>query len=740
MNQFRGLAAFTAATITLVASHQPAAAAPAQVSNVKLNQTQAGVDVVLETAGGDRAPQVFNVNRGNTWTAYVFNTQIPQPFQQNNPAPGISSVSVSQIAGNGVQVVVVGQAGAPTGQVASRNAQGVIFNISGNGGAPVAQASSMIAQAPSSMPPQSQPVAQAPASSTPIAPLVPNPSITTSGAPNLPSAPTPPLFNRAVAPPVGDISVSGLDAAPTTIDLGTNERIPRLVLRDAPVREVLSLLAKAAGLNLAYSEPAKSAQAAAPGQAGASGSGGPTISLDIENESVNDVFNYVLRVACVPAGGSGAGGGSGQCESLQASRSGRTIFVGPKLPNAARGIVVRSIRLNQVNASSAVKFLIGLGAESASNPEKKVNNTTSVSKIDQGGQTNTPKDDASSDSMSAQRIDFQDGVPLLRGLQVLGDERTNSVTLVGVPKHVELAVSQLVLLDSRRRMVAVNVKVIDVNLLAIRRAGTSFSFGVGKTQFLNTGGVALLNFGNQTPGASSGASGANSTLSSTFGSIPSFPGSGADVTDFVKDFSIQLQAAVTNGNAKILTDPTLLVQEGQTATVNLIQEVVTNFSQQTTFGTGTSQTTVTVEKKPAGLILPVKVDRIDDNGFVSLSVAPSITSPDRTQDVRAGGNTFSVTLLSERRLESGQIRVRDGQTLILSGIIQESDRVNATKVPILGDLPLLGSLFRRTERANERREVIVLLTPQIVDDSDRSNFGYGYVPGPEVRQMMQQNR
>jgi type IV pilus assembly protein PilQ len=730
VKQLRGLAAFTAATITLVASHQPAAAAPAQVSNVRLNPTRSGVDVVLETAGGDRAPQVFNVNRGNTWTAYVFNTNIPQPFQQNNPAPGISSVSVSAIAGNGVQVVVVGEAAAPSGQVSSRNAQG--------GGTPVAQASSMTTPAPSATP--QQPVAQAP-SSTPIAPLVPNPALTSQGTPNLPSAPTPPLFNRAVAPPVGDISVSQLDTAPTTIDLGTNERIPRLVLRDAPVREVLSLLAKAAGLNLAYSEPPKAGGAsAAPGQTGSSNSGGPTISLDIENESVNDVFNYVLRVACVPASGAGAGSGSGQCESLQASRSGRTIFVGSKLPNAARGIIVRSIRLNQVNSSSAVKFLIGLGAESASNPEKKVATTTSTSRIDQGGQTTQPQEAASTESMSAQRIDFQDGVPLLRGLQVLGDERTNSVTLVGVPKHVELAVSQLVLLDSRRRMVAVNVKVIDVNLLAIRRAGTSFSFGIGKTQFINTGGTALLNFGNQTPSTNLGASAITSAFGSVVGSSPSSIRNGLDLDGFAKDFSIQLQAAVTNGNAKVLTDPTLLVQEGQTANVSLIQEVITNFSQQTTFGTGTSQTTVTVEKKPAGLILPVKVDRIDDNGFISLSVAPSITRPDQTQSVQVGNNTFQVTLLSERRLESGQVRVRDGQTLILSGIIQEADRVNATKVPVLGDLPLLGSLFRRTERENERREVIVLLTPQIVDDSDKSNFGYGYVPGPEVRQMMQQNR
>jgi type IV pilus assembly protein PilQ len=186
---------------------------------------------------------------------------------------------------------------------------------------------------------------------------------------------------------------------------------------------------------------------------------------------------------------------------------------------------------------------------------------------------------------------------------------------------------------------------------------------------------------------------------------------GSTTSSFVNSFFLQLQAAVTNGNAKILTDPTLVVQEGQTASVNLTQEVVTNFTQQVTAAgtSGLGTVTTTVEKGRAGLILGVKVDRIDDNGFIGLSVAPSISQPDGNQNVTLNGSTNLITLLSERRLESGQIRLRDGQTLVLSGIIQDQDRTNVSKVPILGDIPILGALFRRTERLNQRREVIVLV-------------------------------
>jgi type IV pilus assembly protein PilQ len=197
-----------------------------------------------------------------------------------------------------------------------------------------------------------------------------------------------------------------------------------------------------------------------------------------------------------------------------------------------------------------------------------------------------------------------------------------------------------------------------------------------------------------------------------------------------------LQAQVTSGNAKILTDPTLVVQEGQTATVNLTQEVFGGFRLQTQTDPTTNLTTQVQEPiiKRAGLILPINVQKIDDNGFITLTVNPVVSAIGGSQSTPQG----QITLVQERQLQSGQIRLRDGQTLILSGIIQESDRTEVRKVPILGDIPILGALFRSTSRINQRQEVIVLLTPQIIDDSQGSSFGYSYTPGRETRQLLQQ--
>jgi type IV pilus assembly protein PilQ len=200
-------------------------------------------------------------------------------------------------------------------------------------------------------------------------------------------------------------------------------------------------------------------------------------------------------------------------------------------------------------------------------------------------------------------------------------------------------------------------------------------------------------------------------------------------------FLALLQAQVVSGNAKILTDPTMVVQEGETARLSLTQEIdQPGVFQQVNPDTGV----VELFAQPgrigdAGLTLNVSVSRIDDNGFVTMNIIPSVSAPTGTSNT--GG-----TLLSTRTLQSGTIRIRDGQTLILSGIIQDIDRSFVSKIPILGDLPLIGSLFRSTQRENRRQEVIVLVTPQILDDSENAGFGFGYAPGQEVQQMLNQNR
>jgi type IV pilus assembly protein PilQ len=292
---------------------------------------------------------------------------------------------------------------------------------------------------------------------------------------------------------------------------------------------------------------------------------------------------------------------------------------------------------------------------------------------------------------------------LLRGLSVLTDERLNAVTLVGNPRQIEIASSMLSQLDLRQRQVAVNVKIVDVNLLETEDFSTSFSFGWDDGFFSSDGGAATFNYGSARPPSAGDVRGSRlnppitgspfpagvDDLEPFFDAQPNAPFGVGDpqpfgnpalndgtiqspqstffrppfgtnsnplqggVTEinpdgtievslpqlfqFPTDFLGALQAQIISGNAKILTDPTLVIQEGQNARVVLGQDVVTNFEVTREIGDGGTVTTIEPQITPAGLTLELAIERIDDNGFVTLQVNPSVTVP--TEEFQVEGLT-----------------------------------------------------------------------------------------------------
>jgi type IV pilus assembly protein PilQ len=595
-------------------------------------------------------------------------------------------------------------------------------------------------------------------------PMVPNPSVSVNDAPVGTNAPAAPSRGRAIAPPVGDISVSNMDAATPVIKLDSNARVS-IVLKEAPVREVLEMLSRAAGLNLAY---AGSTAAANPNDPAGTASKEMTISLNLKNEPVENAFNYVLQIS-----------------GYEANRVGNTIFAGPKLPDSIRGTMVRTIRMNQVSAEAASGFLTTQGAETQLSRERVQIQTFGEGAAARTVETRTPE-------ILNLRATEGNAPLVLKGLSISTDSRLNSLTLVGPMRKVEMATSMLTRLDARRRQVALNVKIIDINLTNTDDLKSSLSFGTGNGMVGIDNGAAVYNYGGYNPPSATNI--ANGILSQPVGTIqvPTFgngntvigapsvfvpaPLGNADATanvgtvdnpfkpgvssytpgtvtpgsttivngttvvtqdtvtpdkytyslpglvQYPSKFLATLQAQIISGNGKILTDPTIVVQEGQNSKIKLTQEVFGGYE--------ISASTRKPIIKNAGLTLDIAVNRIDDNGFVSVGVQPTVSAIGSTTKTVDG----DITLIQERTLSSGEIRLRDGQTLILSGIIQESDRTSVTKTPILGDIPILGALFRSTSKTNQRQEVIVLLTPQIMNDGTNQ---VNYTPGNDARQMIQ---
>jgi len=626
--------------------------------------------------------------------------------------------------------------------------------------------------------------------------MVPNPEVIIrsngTGNPDIlsPTVPVAPVMPRAVAPPVGDMSISNINTNYDAINLGPagDIMIPRLVLRQAPVREVLLVLARYAGMNIIFSSEEGLTGATATPTAANSSTATPAqnaVSLDLQNEPVQQVFNSVLMVS-----------------GLKANKRGNTIFVGADLPPQAMNLVSRTIRLNQVKSFNAGVTLSAQGAEF----QRLVTKTEDITDPLTGKVTGKREIPSQLEAIKPQAAGPAGGAPplILTGLRVSTDDRLNSITLVGEPRQVEIATSLLTQLDARRRQVAVNVKIIDINLNNIQDYNSSFSFGVGDSYFVQDQGQAVMRFGQTSPVTRQIIDSATGRISSppiianpftdtnTFLDVSDFtfvPGTNANqplttvfrafpgvsnnpfftgITDitastltidpttgqqlftegsvvydnpayyqYPKNFTAQIFAQIRNGNAKILTDPTLMVQEGQQATVKLTQKVVESVDTQVDPLSGVRTTTPVLAD--AGLTVTVSVDQIDDNGYINLTVLPTVASPGRQEEFRSGDGADNVlTLLNKRELSSGLIRLRDGQTFILTGIISETQQSVTSKVPILGDIPVLGALFRSQTDTVDRNEVIVMLTPQIIHDNTEATFGYNYTPGKATADYLRQ--
>ena len=196
-------------------------------------------------------------------------------------------------------------------------------------------------------------------------------------------------------------------------------------------------------------------------------------------------------------------------------------------------------------------------------------------------------------------------------------------------------------------------------------------------------------------------------------------------------FFAYIESLIVSSSAKTLAQPTLLVQEGESAEVETGENVITGVSSTET-ANGSTQFENT--RANAGLLVELEVSKIDDNGFVTLNLSPEISVP-IPAGVQQGVPIFNI---AARKLSSGNVRLRDGQSLILTGVITESDREQVRKWPILGDMPLIGQLFRQSASSREKNELVVIVTPMVLDDSQGGRFGYGYRPGTAAgRQLMQ---
>ncbi len=174
-------------------------------------------------------------------------------------------------------------------------------------------------------------------------------------------------------------------------------------------------------------------------------------------------------------------------------------------------------------------------------------------------------------------------------------------------------------------------------------------------------------------------------------------------------FSTQVHALIDKQKARILSEPNLLVNEAEEADILIGGEIPVPIAQSNVGGAAT----VTVEWKPFGVNLTIKPTISPDDQRVKLEVSPEVSSLDFGNGVTVGG--LSIPALRTRRANT-IVSIPDGGVLAIGGLIQSDQSKTVSKIPILGDLPILGQLFRHDSFRNDESELIILVLPQILNE------------------------
>ena len=173
---------------------------------------------------------------------------------------------------------------------------------------------------------------------------------------------------------------------------------------------------------------------------------------------------------------------------------------------------------------------------------------------------------------------------------------------------------------------------------------------------------------------------------------------------------------IENKKAKTLANPKIVVTSGKTSTIDLSHDYLKKLTASYTDTSGGQRTTLTPELgSDAGIIIAV-TPFISRDGYVVMNLAPTYAITGNAYEDEKG--QILATPLIRRNLELNNIRVKDGDTLILGGLIQEHDSSDITKIPILGDIPVLGFFFRNTSTEKTKEELVIMITPHIIDESN----------------------
>ena len=179
-------------------------------------------------------------------------------------------------------------------------------------------------------------------------------------------------------------------------------------------------------------------------------------------------------------------------------------------------------------------------------------------------------------------------------------------------------------------------------------------------------------------------------------------GKGVDGYPYEFYYAAKIDALISDGKANILARPNITTIQGKEAVINIGSEVPVP-----TVSTTNSTTTTSIKYREAGIILKC-TPRVNEDGIITVKVHTEVSSPMYVEDMKA--------YRFQKRSADKIVRLKDGQTMVIGGLIGSDEAKQMSKIPFLGDIPILGNLFKHIQKSKSDTEVMIFLTAHEVND------------------------
>lgn len=282
-------------------------------------------------------------------------------------------------------------------------------------------------------------------------------------------------------------------------------------------------------------------------------------------------------------------------------------------------------------------------------------------------------------------------------------ESANAVVINAPPGLADSLKSVVEKLDVRRAQVLVEALIVEVNSDISNELGVVWGTS-NVTDLHGSGGVAAVNtLGTLAPAAVDVTSGAITGPAGGF-TLGYYSGG---------NLQAAIRALSSNTKANILSTPTIVAIDNEAASLLVGQNIPLKTGQQTSAASSTSNPFVTIERKDIGTSLQI-TPRVNQGNTLTLDIKQKVESV--TSDVSGASD-----LVTNKREINTKVLMRDDQILVLGGLISDEQTGSKQKVPILGDLPLIGKLFSSDTTRHTKNNLMVFIHPVILRDDERAH-------------------